>query len=157
MIRSLNLSVASLVLLTLISCTGYPDGPAISFRSAEVKLVNTWSISEATRNGVDISTDFAEEYYRFREDGNFERLESSFSIEIPPNPAQTSSELASGEWYFRNDQSQLEVLYQFRFRDPINSSVEYVKTVNELWDIARLTQEELWLTDDSTILKMVLF
>lgn len=145
------------ILMYMVGCTGYNDGPAISFAAAENKLVNTWGIDEATRNGSDISAEYAEELFRFQENGDFERLERTLIIDIPPAGRSVESDLGEGSWFFRNNKSQVEVIYTYTFSDPINAAVQYQRTQNELWTIDRLTPEELWLSDDSTSLKMSLY
>lgn len=143
-------------LALLAGCTGYPDGPALSIKPTEDLLVNAWKIDEAVRNGVDVSAEYADENYTFEANGDLERLERSFMTDIPPTGVSSSSELGKGNWFLRNAKSQIEMVYTYSFGDPLNAAVAYQRTVNELWTIDRLTAEALWLSDDSTSLKMSL-
>ncbi len=153
-----SLAFFSTVLLAsfLAACTGYSNGPAISLRSAETKIANTWIVDEALLNGADATADYTDEFFRFNGNGTFERLENTYQTNIPPVGPTVSKEVGQGDWFFRNGESQVELLYQFETTDPLNPSVDYVRTVNQLWTISRLTQEELWLEDDSTSLKLTL-
>jgi hypothetical protein len=154
--RLIAVAIWSVGLLSLMGCTGYPDGPAVSLSAAEEKLLNTWVIEEAERNGMDVTDAYREDFFRFEAEGAFARQEGRFVVDVPPGASQVGEKLGRGEWVFRNEGTQVELLYQFRFDDPSNPSVEYLRNINELWDIRRLSRQELWLADDSTTLKMVL-
>jgi len=149
---------AMVLLLGVAGCTGYPDGPSVSLTSAVSKLSTTWRIKQAIQNGTDITSEYDNEFFEFEEEGDFELLESTYDVSIPPFTMDTVLTVAGqGSWQFRNQQSQIELLYQVRVKDPFNSSVSYTRTFNELWTIDRLTKEEFWLSDDSTSLKLEFF
>ncbi|MEM7372012.1 MAG: hypothetical protein AAF587_25575 [Bacteroidota bacterium] len=158
-IQSFLLGVFSLVILGLMgSCTGYSEGPKVSFTAALTKISTTWRIKSATENGADITDRYEEEFFRFKENGVFETLESTYVIAVPPFTLNDTTALQGiGEWKFVNDESGVEMLYSFSYTDPYNSDVTYREEVNQQYDILRLSQEELWLRNDSIFLKMEFF
>lgn len=156
--RTLALSVAFILVVTLIGCTGYPEGPSVSFRNPTELISTTWRVQQAVQNGVDITSEYEGEFFTFEEDGGFRKLEVGYEISLPPFTQDTIfNALGTGDWQFRNDRSQVELLYQIFPFDPYVSGTFYEVTFNELWTIARLAEGELWLRDDSTELRMEFF
>jgi hypothetical protein len=141
------------------SCTGYPDGPSVSFTSALTKISTTWRVKQATLNQTtDVTGEYENEYFRFNEDGEFETLEARFSISLPPFSQDTViAAIGSGSWRFLEKETKVEMLYAYRFRDPYNSDIFYREEKNERYDISRLSQDELWLENDSLLLKLEFF
>ncbi len=139
----------------LSACTGYPDGPAISFRSDEELIASSWSVKDAIRNNTDISAEFAGDYQSFRDGGDYRYYDSERVISLPPFTQDTTIALEGvGEWRFVNGGSQVELFYAFEFQDPYNTDVTYREEFNQLWTVARLAVGELWLENDSTLLKL---
>lgn len=151
-------SVAIAILVSLASCTGYPEGPKVSFTAAVDKISTTWRVKSAIENGTDVTARYNEEFFKFEEDGDFETIESTYSVSIPPFTQDTVLTVQGfGTWQFVADESGVEMLYAFSFQDPYNSEVFYREEINERYDILRLSQEELWLRNDSVFLKMEFF
>lgn len=145
-------------LLLSVACTPYPEGPRISFQSALNKISSSWQVREASLNGVDITAEYDGEFYSFDEDGDFQRLEKTFQITIPPFSQDTILPIVGqGEWAFVNNNEEVEWLYDFTYRDPYNSDVRYTEQFNERWRIDRLADGELWLRNDSMTLRMEFF
>ena len=142
---------------TFQGCTGYDDGPAISFRSEETKLANTWRIQGASLRGIEITDVYTDDFYRFKEGGDFERLDAAKLISVPPFTQDTIvTESGIGSWQFLK-KNKLEILYTYTIPDPYDSDISYTEEHYEVWEIDRLTQEELWLRNDSLTFKMGIF
>ncbi len=156
--RSSYTWVWTLPLLALLGCTGYPDGPAISFRHTGELIATTWQVKDAIRDNQDISAGYRGDYQTFRDNGDFRYFDAERLISLPPFTQDTTIALVGvGEWAFVNGNSQVELFYAFEYEDPYNPDVIYREEVNQLWDIARLAIGELWLQDDSTLLKFEYF
>lgn len=145
-------------LLLSVACSPYPEGPGISFQSALSRISSTWQVREASLNGVDITAEYEGEFFAFDEDGDFQRLEKTFQISIPPFSQDTILPVVGeGDWEFLNKNEEVEWLFTYTFRDPYNSDIRYTEQVNERWSIDRLADGELWLRNDSMTLRMEFF
>ncbi|MEM6347810.1 MAG: hypothetical protein AAF927_28230 [Bacteroidota bacterium] len=149
----------ALILMAMAStaCTGFADGPAISFQSTTTRLANTWEVKEAAQNGVDITSQFVGDNFEFKTNGVYQTLDAAKLISTPPFTRDTLIPLVgSGEWNLLS-KNELELLYSFQFRDIYNNDVIYKEELYERWEITRLTDEQLWLRNDSTLVKMEFF
>lgn len=145
-------------MLLSVACTPYPEGPRVSFQSALSKISSSWQVREASLNGVDITSEYDGEFFSFDEDGDFQRLEKTFLITLPPFSQDTIVPIVGeGEWEFVNNNEEVEWLFSYTFRDPYNSDVRYSEEINERWMIDRLADGELWLRNDSMTLRMEFF
>lgn len=150
--------IGLIAITLLVGCTGYPDGPAISFRSADELISTTWQIKDAISNNTDISAGFGGDYVTFRDGGDYRYFDGARTISLPPFTQDTTIAVEGvGEWRFVDGNSKVELFYAFEFEDPYNSDVTYREELNELWTIARLAEGELWLEDDSVLLKFEFF
>ncbi|MEO0472110.1 MAG: hypothetical protein AAF206_20965 [Bacteroidota bacterium] len=159
--RKVFLWTFSLVLLSMAvissSCNRFEDGPGISFQSAVNRISNTWRVKEAALNGADITPQFESDFFTFDDNGVFETLDAARLIHLPPYTQDTIIPTkGEGEWDFV-DRSHIEILYNYRFRDPYNTSVNYVDERYEFWEVTRLSADELWLRNDSVLMKMEFF
>ncbi len=158
--RTLALLAALLVIaISLTGCTGYPEGPQVSFQNQTDLLATTWRVRQALRNGdTDITEQYEGEFFQFEDDGAFRKLENGYRVSLPPYTQDTTfNAIATGDWLFRSDGRQIELLYLITVQDPYNPSVRYNEVFNELWTIDRLAEGELKLSDDSTVLRMEFF
>ncbi|GAB4423623.1 MAG: hypothetical protein OHK0039_40330 [Bacteroidia bacterium] len=153
------LFVAALGLsIVLPGCNKYPDGPGLSFRSAQSRIATTWRVKQALRDGTDITAEFDTEFFEFGDNGEFRRLETDFVVSIPPFSQDTViTVIGSGTWEFLEENTQIELFYTYTFYDPYNSSVLYRRENNERWDIDRLAEGELWLSNETTRLRFEFF
>lgn len=149
--------MALILAFGLQACTGYDDGPSISFRSEAVKIANTWRIQAASLRGVEVTANYEGDFYRFQEEGEFDRLDAAKFISVPPFTQDTIvTETAIGSWQFLKD-NKIEILYAYIIPDPYDSDITYREEHYEVWQIDRLTPEELWLRNDSLTFKMGIF
>jgi len=116
----------ALPLLMLSACGKYEDGPAISLRTKEHRLVNNWQVSSAYQNGTDKTSDFNAAYAGYlldiRKDDTYTLQYSPFSI------GQVNDH---GTWAFTDDKMQV------RFTDSDGDVTVYT--------ILRLKEKELWV------------
>jgi hypothetical protein len=144
-----------LILLTLAGCTGFEDGPRISFTDPATIMANEWSVREAIKNGNDITAEYASDILTFGAQGDFSYLESSRVITSPPfTRRDTIIVLGTGTWDFLNGNDELEILYSFEYEDLYDNTIKYRHEVYEQWEISRLTEEEFWLRSDSVSLRL---
>jgi len=149
----------ALILFAMASaaCTGFADGPTISFQSTTTKLANTWEVKEAAQDGVDITSQFQGDNFEFKTNGVYQTLEASKAISLPPFTRDTLIPLVGiGEWNLLS-KNELELLYSFQFRDTYNNDVIYKEELYERWEITRLSDEQLWLRNENTLIKMEFF
>ena len=139
-------------------CTGYPDGPGVSLTSAESKITTTWRIQDASLNGTEITDQFTEDFFKFDNDGEFQYFDANRLISIPPFTQDTLMPLEGvGTWEFVDGKKQVELLYNFQFKDPYNSEILYSEDINERWEITRLAEGELWMRNGDMFLKLEFF
>jgi hypothetical protein len=117
---------------TFTSCNKYEEGPAISLRSAESRVDNTWEVEKfIDSDGTETAGDSNDPVYTMTKDGEL-------SVVI-------GSQNATGNWTLNSDETTLRLEYTYSF---INFDFTYT--------ILRLTNDELWLEDedgDKTYLK----
>lgn len=114
---------------SMMSCEKkYDDGPAISLRSKEERVANTWKIEKATRDGEDATSDYDEYTLKMTKDGDAELKAiyswGGFSYEYETN----------GTWEFQDKAKQLKLDF-----DDDGADVSY--------QILRLAEKELWLRE----------
>lgn len=144
-----------LILLTLAGCTGFEDGPKISFTDSATIMANEWSVREAIKNGTDITAEYSSDVLTFDAQGAFSYLESARIVTSPPfTRRDTILVLGVGTWNFFNGNDEIEILYKFEYNDLYDTNLTYTHEVYEQWEIRRLTEEEFWLRSDSISLRL---
>lgn len=139
------------------ACTSFADGPTVSFKSTTTKLATTWEVKEAAQDGVDITSQFLGDNFEFKTNGVYQTLDAAKMISLPPFTRDTIIPLQGiGEWNLLS-KNELELLYSFQFRDIYNNDVIYKEELYERWEITRLTEEQLWLRNETTLIKMEFF
>ncbi len=142
-------------LAAVSACTGYQDGPAINGKSADVKLIRTWRVVAASENGAAVTTNYVDDLWTFNEDGSLSHTDVNKSISIPPYTQNSvGPKIATGFWSFVEGTAGLEVFYAFEFNDPFNGSVTYRDEYQEVYEIQKFTQKELWLLIGNVQLKL---
>lgn len=137
------------------ACTGYNDGPNISFSNPEKKMANKWKISEAVLNTHDVTERYAEDFFAFEEDGDFSYLDQARILSFPPfTQSDTLPVLGLGTWAFLEKKNHIEFLYLFNYQDPLNPDTRYEEEIYQQWTITRLTEEEFWIKNDSMSFKL---
>jgi hypothetical protein len=120
--RNLFLAAAVVTVLNFQSCGKYEDGPGFSLRSKTSRLTGEW---EVVRVGT---TSYPDNGYslefEFEESGDF-----SLTLSDP----SYGSYSYIGDWEFASDKENLEII---------------VDGDLEIYEIKRLTNDELWLEDE---------
>ncbi|MEZ4685231.1 MAG: hypothetical protein R3B47_03960 [Bacteroidia bacterium] len=107
-----------LILLTLAGCTGFEDGPKISFADPATIIANEWAVREAIKRGTDITAEYASDVLTFEEQGAFSYLETSRIVTNPPfTRRDTITVIGTGSWDFLDGKDEIEILYKFEFKD----------------------------------------
>ncbi len=118
-----------LVLGSLISCSKYEDGPLLSLRSKEKRLVGTWK---------HVVNDNVYKTWNFEENKVFNELH--YFDEVPRIPLD-------GEWEFSDKKDKINILNYYGQSDD-GLSLELTTTT---YTILRLTKDDLWLEGEETI------
>ena len=121
--RNLFLAATVAIVLNFQSCGKYEDGPGFSLRSKTARLTGEW---EVVRVGTQIfQTSGYSLEFEFEKDGDF--------IATYSDPTYGSYSDA-GKWEFASSKENLEII--------IDGDLE-------VFEIKRLTNDELWLEDDT--------
>lgn len=127
--------IIALPIILLASCGKYEDGPAISLRSKEARLCNTWQVSSAMQNGADRTSDFNAAFAGYLLD-----IKKDETYTLSYSPFSLGQVNDAGRWEFTNDKMEV------RFTNNDNESTQY--------RILRLKEKELWVTftdDDGNV------
>lgn len=114
--------------LSLVSCSKYEEGPAISLRSKKERVSNTWKIENAYRSGEDVTEDYDQYTLTMTKDGDA-RL-----VAIYTSGAFTFEYETNGTWKFENSKEVL--VLDFEDNDADNK-----------YQILKLKEDELWLRE----------
>ncbi len=95
MITVLMILVGGLVITGTESCSKYPDGPTLSFRSRAERVANTWKIDNYKVNGTDYTSLYSGYTETFTADGNYSYSWGSIS--------------GSGIWAFQNKDEEIRL------------------------------------------------
>jgi hypothetical protein len=147
--NSIFLFVAFVLIIT--SCKKYPDGPLLSLQSKTKRIVGIWDVEYFEINGFD-STAYlkSKSFY------------GMYSFEI--NPSHGSADYADyrsddarynnwGSWAWKSDKDDLGIYLP---PTPYTNSLGPYRAEYVIWEIRRLTKNQLWLrttyTDGRTYL-----
>jgi hypothetical protein len=116
------------IILSLVACGKYDEGPSLSLRSKENRITNNWEEVERVVNGSDSSTQMS--CKQFGGDGKFR-----------PYVFGMPSTITSGSWELTDEKTNLTLNR--------GSTIEVFK-------IKRLTNKEFWLeqTTDSSFVEL---
>lgn len=126
------------VMMLFFGCKKYPDGPLLSLRTKEHRMVGNWDVEYFSVNGYD-STEYLRSQpfygkYQFRK-GDYSSGDFIFKN-------SSNSYTASGSWIFTNNKKYLALALTTPV--PTNHigpyAAEYVS-----WEIRKLKENELWL------------
>lgn len=106
------------VLIFTISCTKYEDGPLFTFRSKTTRIAHTWIYDAIiyTEQGITVTTGLPAKEMTFSKDGTY-----------------TENTGFKGTWKFKGE-IELEI-----------KKTKNDTTVQEIWEITRLSNKQLWL------------
>lgn len=119
---------AFILVLSVSSCSKYEDGPAISLRTKNERVANTWKIEQAMRNNQDVTADYDQYVLTMTKDGDA-RLEAIYS-----SGQFTFQFETDGTWKF--DDSKEILILDFENNDADAS-----------YQILKLKEDELWIRE----------
>ncbi|HCS21814.1 MAG TPA: hypothetical protein DIW47_14860 [Bacteroidetes bacterium] len=128
-----NLILVLVLVMTaavLPSCRKGTDDPAVSFKSRENRITNSWNLVKYEKNATTQDLNGTTYEYVIYEDGKLKRTVEGTVFGFP---TRTVSE---GTWTFQNDDEDVKIV---------------IGTDTTLYNIQRLATDELWLknTQDS--------
>jgi len=125
-----RLCVLFLVIISL-SFTGcyYEDGPVISLRTPESRLVNKWKFQKVTINGLDRTSDYSHGYVEFSKDNS-----STFYID--------TAFQYNASWEFSDDYKTLSL--DCIFIDSLGTD----STWSNDYYILKLRDKEMWMESE---------
>ncbi len=120
-----------LILLVLVSffCScRYEEGPGVSFRSPETRIVGLWKLQGVELNGALIDSTSR----HGNQPGNIFNIDYNGDLVVYAIIDEESRRSDYGEWFFMNNSKDLEVFYVIK-----NQTYQY------LANITKLSYEEL--------------
>jgi hypothetical protein len=128
---------ATVVLLS--TCKKYPDGPLLSLRSKEHRVVGSWTTDYFEVDGYD-STAYLKSQpfygsYSFGEDHGYTPARYSASNDIYT---------LGGRWSFQNNKTEINITLDPFTGSPAGNLGPY-RATSSRWTIRRLKEKELWL------------
>lgn len=146
-----------ILLLTIIAsmffaCKKYEDGPTISLRTKEKRLVGKW---ELTESNIDSITQVAEIVIEFEDDGTAS-LTPFIKTNSPISIGGNISMNAEWKWTYKKEGIQMSVDTKsitdllIGFDIPFDIDPSYLQMIQSEYEfeIMRLTNKELWLKYD---------
>lgn len=119
---SVNLIImASIMVITLQSCSKYEDGPFASLKSKQERVSNSWRVEKYLSNGTDYTSNYDGYTETYTKAGDYLFTSNSFF-------GTTSG---SGKWELQNNNTEI-----------LRSSVDGQD--NQVLIILRLTEDEFW-------------
>jgi hypothetical protein len=94
-ITGLFLLLAAFAIPTIQSCKKYPEGPALSLRTREERVANTWKVENYKINTTDYTSLTSDYQETFSKDGQYSYVSGNLT--------------GSGTWAFQNDQKEIRV------------------------------------------------
>ena len=122
------LFVGIVLVSTLMSCSKYADGPAISLRTKKERVAKTWVIKQAIRNGNDVTSDYSAYTLTLTKDGDAQ-LVATYVFGTATFQGNTN-----GTWSFESSKEHISFDYQ-------NNDFD------NKYQILRLKEDELWIRE----------
>lgn len=129
------MTTAILLLVTMVGCKKYEEGPLLSLRSKNERVANSWRVGQALENGIDVTDQYHKFDYEISKEGKV-TLNANYTI-----LGADYIYVTSGDWAFLNNKEKIS----FDF-DGSDHSTEYT--------ILKLKEEEMWLVSDDSELEM---
>lgn len=147
--KILKISMLAGFLILLMACSKYDEGPGISFRSPEKRVVGLFELSEILIDDVNQLTYYVADsvYLRFTINGEKDNLFIALVEETIGG-----SQLSSSVFVFNDKKDKvsfgLSTIGIYRdLTDPLFDLIPALNVDNE-WTINRLSMDELWLECD---------
>lgn len=120
----LAFAVLSLSAVTT-SCNKYEEGPMLSVRSAEYRIIRTWEVDKYIyADGTEENGDSDDPVYTFTKDGEVSITDGNFTY--------------TGDWDLNGDKDEITLEYSYGSFAVIDN-----------YEIIRLTVNEFWVEDEN--------
>jgi hypothetical protein len=152
---TLLIGLLAFSLLVIFGCTGYNDGPAVSFMAPAKKMARTWAFQEVILYQTEVTANYAGDFMEFEEDGGYSVLDAERVLSFPPfTVSDTLPVLGRGDWDFLDKKNRIELFFTYNYQDQFVDTLFYQEEMYQQWTITRLTEEEFWLENDSMRVKL---
>ncbi|PLW94724.1 MAG: hypothetical protein C0592_01910 [Marinilabiliales bacterium] len=147
--RILNIVALVAILATLFSCSKYDEGPGLSFRSPETRVVGLYELEEIMIDEINYWSAYVVDsvYLRFSIGGDKDNL---YIALVEDNQSGAQLSLSSFDFNEKKDKVTFELSTIGIYNDvtsPIFNLIPAIHSENE-WTIHRLSFEEFWIGCD---------
>ena len=112
-----SLFVIAALIVAVTGCKKYEEGPALSLRSKEARVANTWKVEYTSTNGTDYTSFYSDYTMTFTKDGGYSFVWGNVT--------------GSGKWEFQNDEEEIKIS---------GTSSQSSETIH----ILKLKEKEFW-------------
>jgi hypothetical protein len=136
---------ATLILSTCYSCKKYANGPSISLKSEEARLVRKWQVQVAYHSMfTDMPSQGEDQTYIWQNMELEFKADKSYEIK---NYSLDMSEytVEKGSWEFTEDLSKVKTTGIAKRYDSETANLLSQDSKNSAWRIMRLTKNEFWV------------
>jgi len=123
------LSMAAILLFSVVGCKKYPDGPLLSVRSKSERVANNWKVGQAFDNGKDVTSDYDRYELSLTKSGSAS-LSAKYVV-----LASTFEYVTNGTWSFVSSKEKISFDFDNNEADGV-------------YEILKLEEEEMWLKKD---------
>ncbi len=127
-----KLTLYIFIMVTFISCK-YEDGPKVSIRSKQHRLINSWTIDKIYLDGIDKTDYYKPWFVDYRIDI---RRDKSYAINYDGAGKYPYHE--KGSWSFSDDKMEMVLTHKMHFDD----------SLPRRWKIMRLKEKSFWIKGD---------
>lgn len=120
-------SMVLVLMMTGGACQRYEDGPLVSLRSREQRVINNWKAFLISRNDLDETYKYDQLFINFKSNKDFEWI-----VKLSGQPETT----LTGKWELASLDQQVKLSYT----DPVTFEARLL-----YFDIIRLTEAESWM------------
>ena len=138
------ISFLLVILVFMVSCKKYEEGPLISFTSKKERISNLWQVESATKKVTGASdADITSLYTGYSIE--FER-EGAYTI-INNNYSDTSYTIEEGAWELLFKKEQIETVgVEKEISSSTGATIGDDTLQRHYWTILRLKEKELWVS-----------
>ncbi|MEI6123414.1 MAG: hypothetical protein WCQ95_07270 [Bacteroidota bacterium] len=145
--KKIKYIIASIIILSLLCCKKYEDGPCISFRKAKKKIATEWQVEYFSIDGSDDT-----KLYQNTCGCNFKFTEK-FTTGYDPNVFDFTNCIGNiydirGSYDFANNKKTIKISSGGFIGNP-DSIIHYIGPIGtgfwSEWSIKRFTKTELWI------------
>lgn len=113
--KKTSIFISFILLLTILSCTKYEDGPVITFRGKKVRLEGTWKYQSKiyVDQNLEVTENLPATLYTYSKDGTYSESTGN-----------------KGTW---------------KFSGSVDLKITDSTNVEVVWEIIRLSNKQLWL------------